>query len=234
MYSITSYPSFNVLILLLYRTICNIFLQFNVLRLANNVLISWCWLLLLLLASYCQRVALLTIGFLPHSTVVYHSTNQCSGDKCNSTGDNCCNNVAGGTWALHTVIWVKRKYSMRHKYWLPLYWGKKVVLVVSYLSWVLDSGNHVVLTWSSGRRSGCKYLRECWCGSRCGSGATGDTCWVRGPLTITPTHCCHLSLWDKPWVTLEHHHWTFCCVGVRLHRSIDWRGWSSTVSCRIP
>ena len=71
----------EVLHLLLHRAICNILLQFNVLRLANNVLIHWCWLLLLLLASYCQRVALLTVGFLPHSTVVYHSTNQCSGDE---------------------------------------------------------------------------------------------------------------------------------------------------------
>ena len=90
--------------LLLHRTICNILLQFNVLRLANNVLINWCWLLLLLLASYCQRIALLAGRFLPHSIVVYHSTNQCSGDEWHSTGDNCCNNVAGGTWALHTVI----------------------------------------------------------------------------------------------------------------------------------
>ena len=61
--------------LLLHRAICNILLQFNVLRLANNVIIHWCWLLLLLLASYCQRVELLTITFLTHSTIVYHSTN---------------------------------------------------------------------------------------------------------------------------------------------------------------
>ena len=67
--------------LLLHRTICNIFLQFNVLRLANNILIHWCWLLLLLLAGYCQRVAFLAVRFPPHSTVVYHSTNQCSKDE---------------------------------------------------------------------------------------------------------------------------------------------------------
>ena len=63
---------------------------------------------------------------------------------------------------------------MRHKYLLSLYWGHKVILVVSYLSY---SGNHVVLTGSSGSRSRCKYLCEfrhlskCWCGSR----AAGDT-----------------------------------------------------------
>ena len=67
--------------LLLYRTICDILLQLNVLRLADNVLINWCWLLLLLLVSYCQRVALLAIRFLPYSIVVYHSTNQCSKDE---------------------------------------------------------------------------------------------------------------------------------------------------------
>ena len=63
-------------------SICNVLPQFNVSRinsslLCNNVLIQWCWLLLLLFAGYCQRVELLTIGFLPDSTVVYHSTNQC-------------------------------------------------------------------------------------------------------------------------------------------------------------
>ena len=73
---IISKKALGVLHLLLHRAICNILFQFNVLRLANNVLINWYWLLLLLLASYCQRVALLTVGFLSHSTVVYHSTNQ--------------------------------------------------------------------------------------------------------------------------------------------------------------
>ena len=73
--------SLAVLRLLLHRAICDILLQLNVLRLANNVLINWCWLLLLLLVSYCQRVALLTVGFLPHATVVHHSTNQCSNDE---------------------------------------------------------------------------------------------------------------------------------------------------------
>ena len=70
-----------VLHLLLQRAICNILLQFNVLRLSNNILIHWCWLLLLLLANHCQGVALLAVRFLPHSTVVYHSTNQCSKDE---------------------------------------------------------------------------------------------------------------------------------------------------------
>ena len=73
--------SLGVLRLLLHRAICDILLQFNVLRLAHNVLIHWCWLLLLLLVSYCQRVELLTVGFLPHTTVVYHSTNQSSNDE---------------------------------------------------------------------------------------------------------------------------------------------------------
>ena len=40
---------------LCHRAICNILSQFNVLRLANNVIIHWYWLLLLL-AGYCQRV----------------------------------------------------------------------------------------------------------------------------------------------------------------------------------
>ena len=96
--------SLAMLYLLLHRAICNILLQFNVLRLTNNVLINWCWLLLLLLVSYCQRIAFLAGRFLPHSTVEHHSTNQCSNDEWHSTGDNCCDNVAGGTWALHTVI----------------------------------------------------------------------------------------------------------------------------------
>jgi len=52
----------------------------------------------------------------------------------------------------------------------------------------------------------CKCLCECLCERWCGSGAAGDTSWVGGPLTNPPTHCCHLSLWDKPWVTLEHYH----------------------------
>ena len=67
--------------LLLHRAICNILLQFNVLRLPNNVIIHWCWLLLLLLVSYIQRVELLAITFLPHSRVVYHSTNQCCNNE---------------------------------------------------------------------------------------------------------------------------------------------------------
>ena len=67
----------------LHWSICNVLPQFNVSGinsslLCNNVLIHWCWLLLLLLAGYCQRVELVTFGFLPHSTVVHHSTNQCS------------------------------------------------------------------------------------------------------------------------------------------------------------
>ena len=64
--------------LLLHRAISNIFLQFNVLTLrqANNILIHWCWLLILLLVGYC----LLDIT-LPYSTTVYQSTNQCSKDE---------------------------------------------------------------------------------------------------------------------------------------------------------
>ena len=72
----------GVLHLLLHRPICNILLYtMNVLRLAHNVLIHWCWLLLLLFVSYCQRIALLTVRFLLHGTVVHHSTNQCSNDE---------------------------------------------------------------------------------------------------------------------------------------------------------
>ena len=94
----------------------------------------------------------------------------------------------------------------------------------------------LILTRSSGSRSLSGYccLWESLCGCLCRYITAGDTSWVGGPLAIPPTHCCHLSLWDKPWVTLEHHHWTFCCVGVRLHRRyIDGKGWSSTVNCRI-
>ena len=70
----------------LHWPICNVLPQFNVSGinsslLCNNVLIHWCWLLLLLLAGYCQRVELVTFGFLPHSTVVHHSTNQCSNNE---------------------------------------------------------------------------------------------------------------------------------------------------------
>ena len=76
----------------LHWPICNVLPQFNVSGinsslLCNNVLIHWCWLLLLLLAGYCQRVELVTFGFLPHSTVVHHSTNQCSNNEWNSTRD---------------------------------------------------------------------------------------------------------------------------------------------------
>ena len=82
--------------LLLHRAICNIFLQFNILTLrqACNVLVYWCWFLILLLVGYC----LLVITFLPHSTVVHHSTNQCSKDEWYSTGDRCCNGNTGGAW----------------------------------------------------------------------------------------------------------------------------------------
>ena len=79
--------------LLLHRAICDIFLQFNILTLrqANNILIHWCWFLILLLVGYC----LLAITLL-HSTVVHHSTNQCSKDEWYSTGDRCCNGNTGG------------------------------------------------------------------------------------------------------------------------------------------
>ena len=82
--------------------------------------------------------------------------------------------------------------------------------------------------------SGCRCLCRCFRKFLCWFRVAAHTSWVGCPLTITPTHCCHLSLWDKPWVTLEHHYWTFCCVGVRLQQgSIDWMGWGSTISCRI-
>ena len=72
----------QIINLLLHRAICDILLPFNVLRLTNNVIIQWCWLfLLLLLASSCQRVELLAITLLPHSTVVYYSTNQCCNNE---------------------------------------------------------------------------------------------------------------------------------------------------------
>ena len=67
--------------LLLHRAICNIFLQLNVLRWGNNIFIHWCRLLLLLLVEFCHGVNLVALGFLPHSTVVHHSTNQCSNDE---------------------------------------------------------------------------------------------------------------------------------------------------------
>ena len=57
-----------------------------------------------------------------------------------------------------------------------------------------------------------------------------QTSWVGVPLTITPTHCGHLSFWHKAWVAIKHHHRTFCCVGVRLQEATDWRDWGSTVS----
>ena len=86
--------------LLLHRAISNIFLQFNVLTLrqANNILIHWCWLLILLLVGYC----LLDIT-LPYSTTVYQSTNQCSKDEWNNTGDRCCNGNTGGTWVTRYI-----------------------------------------------------------------------------------------------------------------------------------
>ena len=70
----------------LYWPICNILPQFNMSGinsslLCNNVLIHWCWLLPLLLVGYRQRVELVTFGFLPHSTVVHHSTNQCCNNE---------------------------------------------------------------------------------------------------------------------------------------------------------
>ena len=88
----------------LYWPICNVLPQFSVSGinsslLCNNVLIHRCWLLLLLLANYCQRIKLVTFWFLPHSTVVYHSTNQCCDNEWNSTGDDCWNSNTGGTRA---------------------------------------------------------------------------------------------------------------------------------------
>ena len=79
--------------LLLYRAICNIFLQFNVARWGSNIFIHWYWLLLLLLVGYG-----VAFEFLSHSTVVCHSTNQCSKDEWHSTRDNCSDDIAGGTW----------------------------------------------------------------------------------------------------------------------------------------
>ena len=139
------------LYLLLHRAICNILLQFNVLRLANNVFIHWCWLLLLLLVSYCQRVTLLAITFLPHSTVVHHSTNQCSSDEWDSTGDNCCDDNIGGIWVLDTLIWMKRKYSrsMHEVQTLvasllgPESNTSSKLPIMSSKLWTLDSGIHV-------------------------------------------------------------------------------------------
>ena len=98
------------------------YLQFNVLRLSNNVIIHWCWLLLLLLASYCQRVELLTITFLPHSTVVYYSTNQCCNNEWHCTGDNCCDGNASGTetWDRNTACFISgtcRKESLKMLLW---------------------------------------------------------------------------------------------------------------------
>ena len=50
---------------LLHRAICDILPQFNVLRLSNNVLIHWHWLLLLpLLVVYCQGVNVLPITYM--------------------------------------------------------------------------------------------------------------------------------------------------------------------------
>ena len=82
--------------------------------LCNNVLIHWWWSLLLLLVGYCQRVELLTFGFLPHSTVVHHSTNQCSNNEWNSAGDDCCNSYTSGTWARGASCidrWKTRMYT---------------------------------------------------------------------------------------------------------------------------
>ena len=61
-------------------------------------------------------------------------------------------------------------------------------------------------------------------------GSAVQTSWVGVPLTITPTHCSHLPFWRKAWVAIKHHHWTFCCVCVRLQEATDWRDWGSTVS----
>ena len=109
-------PALNVIVTskdsLLNGTICNVFLQFNILRLCNNVLIHWCWLLLLLLlllAAYCQRVELLTFWFLPHSTVVEHSTNNCSSDEWNRRWNNNWNSYTGWTWWAVDTLTCRKK-----------------------------------------------------------------------------------------------------------------------------
>ena len=61
----------------LHRAICNILLHFNPLRLANNILVHWCWLLLMLLVGCYQGMELLAFGFLPHNRVMHHITNHC-------------------------------------------------------------------------------------------------------------------------------------------------------------
>ena len=101
-----SWYMFKLKKLLQNRAICDIFLQFNVLRWNNNVLVHWCWLLLLLLVGFCHCVNFLAVGFLPHSTVVYHSTNQCSKDEWNSTGDNCCYGNTHGIWGADIAAFI--------------------------------------------------------------------------------------------------------------------------------
>ena len=98
---------------ILHWPICNVLPQFNVSGinsslLCNNVLIHWCWLLLLLLAGYCQRVELVTFGFFPHSAVVYHYTNQCCNNEWNSTRDNCRDGIAGWASARDNVCFIAR------------------------------------------------------------------------------------------------------------------------------
>ena len=86
-------------------TICNILLQFNVLRLSNNVLIHWFWLLLLLHASYCQRVELFFF-------LTVHSSNQCYNNEWQNTGNNCCNGNIGRAWGARCITATNQKEAV--------------------------------------------------------------------------------------------------------------------------
>ena len=51
--------------------------------------------------------------------------------------------------------------------------------------------------------------------------------WVRAPAPIGCTHCCHLTHWTKPLVTLVDQ----SCAGIVYNTSISRRSWNSTICC---
>ena len=53
--------------------------------------------------------------------------------------------------------------------------------------------------------------------------------WVRCPTPIWCTYCCHISSWDKPWVTSKHNLSSRRCVLICPNGTICWNSGITTV-----
>ena len=53
--------------------------------------------------------------------------------------------------------------------------------------------------------------------------------WVRAPAPIRCTHCCNLTYWIKPWVTLVEQSWPLHCTSIVYNSSISRRSWNCAI-----